>query len=77
LDRQVVCEDGGEDAERFWAAGCFEAKIAPDVSPKKTWSAGLCAAVLISAMSFVVRAADAGFPARNLSYRLLRLRRVQ
>jgi phosphatidate cytidylyltransferase len=47
----------------------LEAKIAPDVSPKKTWSAGLCAAVLISAMSLAFVPLMPEFPARNLSYR--------
>jgi phosphatidate cytidylyltransferase len=46
----------------------LEARIAPDVSPKKTWSAGLCAAVLISAMSLLFVPLMPDFPARDLSY---------
>ena len=57
----------GRMANGFWRR-LLEARIAPDVSPKKTWSAGLCAAVLISAMSLLFVPLLPEFPARQLSY---------
>ncbi|MEN6452419.1 MAG: phosphatidate cytidylyltransferase [Thermoguttaceae bacterium] len=46
----------------------MEAKIAADVSPKKTWSAGLCAALLIAVLSLAFVPLMPDFPGRRLSY---------
>ena len=57
----------GRMRDGFWRR-LLEAKIAPAVSPRKTWSAGLCAAVLIAAMSLLFVPLMPDFPARKLSY---------
>ena len=54
-------------ANGFWRR-VLEARIAPDVSPKKTWSAGIGAAVLISAASLLFVPLLPDFPVRRLSY---------
>lgn len=46
----------------------LELRIAPDVSPKKTWSAGLLSAVLISILSLLFVPLLPDFPDGNMSY---------
>ena len=46
----------------------LEIRIAPDVSPKKTWSAGLCSAVLTSAVSLLFVPLLPDFPDGSISF---------
>ncbi len=51
----------------FWRRA-MEHRIAPDVSPKKTWAAGLCAAVLTAALSLGFVPLLPKFPEGRMSY---------
>jgi len=46
----------------------LELRVAPDISPKKTWAAGLLAAVLVAALSLVFTPLMPSFPDGEMSY---------
>ncbi len=57
---------GGRMEDGFWKRA-LETRIAPAVSPKKTWAAGLCAAVLTAAASLLFVPLLPDFPQGRLS----------